>query len=100
MKNWLSALFSQQLMMLIMGIFFVSIALATFVENELGYTAARAWVYNALWFFVLLLIGVINLIGIIIQRKLYRKEKLSLFAFHCAFVLILSGALRYSLLRI
>jgi cytochrome c-type biogenesis protein CcsB len=92
MKRLFSVLFSAQLMAVIMGIFFVSIAAATFIENDFGSATAWAWVYNAPWFNAFLFIGIINLLGVIIKNKLYRKQKLTLFIFHSAFVLILTGA--------
>ena len=92
MKKILSVLFSFQLMGSILFIFAVSIGVATFIESKLGTSTARAVVYNARWFEVLLFLGIINITGIIIQQKLYRKEKLSLFLFHLAFVLILLGS--------
>ena len=79
-------------MAVIMGVFFVAIATATFIENDFGTAAARSWVYNAPWFNILLLIGAINLLAAIITNRQYRKEKFTLFLFHLAFVLILTGA--------
>ena len=92
MKKILSVLFSFQLMGFVLFIFAVSIGVATFIESKLGTGTAREFVYNARWFEVLLFLGIINITGIIIRQKLYRKEKLSLFLFHLAFVIILLGS--------
>lgn len=69
-----------------------SIAVATFIENDFGTSTARALVYNSWWFELLIFIGIVNLSGIIITHKLYRKEKLTLFIFHLSFLVILIGA--------
>ncbi len=73
-------------------LFAVAIGTATFLENDYGTLAARQMVYNAKWFELLLLIIGINLVGSIVSRKLYLKEKLTIFLFHLAFIVILLGS--------
>lgn len=92
MKKLAELLFSYYLMGFVLIAFAVSIATATFIENDFGTATARAAVYNARWFEILLLVGMINLSGIIITRKLYRKEKFTIFIFHFSFLVILLGA--------
>ena len=92
MKKVVSFLLSSRLMAIILAIFAVSIAVATFIENDFGSQTARATIYNSWWFSTMLFIGLINLTGTILMRKLYQKEKLSLFIFHLAFLFILLGA--------
>lgn len=92
MKDLIKFIFSTRLTAIIIISFAVSIAAATFIENDFGSQTARAIVYNAWWFNILLFIGMINLAGIIILNKLYRKEKRTIFLFHLAFLLILAGA--------
>ena len=92
MKKLGDFLFSTRLMALILACFALSIATATFIENDFGSASARSLVYNARWFEVLLLTGLINLVGIIIRKKLYSKSKLTVFIFHLSFVFILTGA--------
>ena len=69
-----------------------STAMATFIENDFGPAAARAVVYNAWWFEVLLALIVFNLLGNMIRGKVYKKKKLSIFTFHFAFLFIFLGA--------
>ena len=76
----------------------MSMAVATFLENDYGTPAARGAVYNAWWFELLMLILAINFLGNIFRYELLRKEKLSILLFHLAFIIIIIGAAvtRYS----
>lgn len=73
-------------------VFAVSMAVATFMENDYGAPAARAVIYNARWFELLFLLLVVNLAGQIITFKLYRKGKLTVMLFHLAFIVMVIGA--------
>jgi cytochrome c-type biogenesis protein CcsB len=92
MKKFLNVLFSFRLMAIIIAVFGISIAIATFIENDFGTPSARAVVYNSWWFEVLLLAGIANLTGVIFINKLYKKEKISIFLFHISFLFILLGS--------
>ena len=70
----------------------VALAIATFIENDYGASAARGMIYNSFWFELLFLLVAVNLTGQIIVFRLYRREKLSIFMFHAAFVVILAGS--------
>ena len=70
----------------------VSIAVATFVENDFGPETARSHIYNATWFELLFLLGSINLLGSMIIYRVIRKSKLTILVFHLSFILILIGA--------
>ncbi len=73
-------------------VFAVVIAFATFVENDHGTATARALIYNAWWFEALLLVLAINLLGSVVVNKLYAKPKWPVGFFHLAFLVILAGA--------
>lgn len=92
MKTLYKYLSSSRLMAFLMAIFTISVAIATFIENDFGTESARTTVYNAKWFELLLLLGIINIIASIFRFKLYKQEKLTLFIFHISFVLIIIGA--------
>jgi len=92
MKKIAEILFSPYLMGSLIILFAVSIAVATFIENDFGSAAARAAVYNATWFELLLIILTLNVTGMIIKLKLYKRKKLSIFIFHIAFLAILLGS--------
>jgi cytochrome c-type biogenesis protein CcsB len=85
-------LFSMSLTGALLLVFAVTIGIATFIENDFGATSAQAIVYKALWFELLLAFMVINMIGVIVVRKLYVKEKWGSLLFHVAFIIILIGA--------
>jgi len=97
MKKLLDFLFSMQMMGTLIAIFAISIGAATFIENDFGTQAAKAIVYNATWFEVLLFLITVNLVANINRYKLYKKEKWSMGLFHIAFIIILigSGITRY-----
>ncbi|DAB38110.1 MAG TPA: cytochrome C biogenesis protein, partial [Sulfuricurvum kujiense] len=75
-----------------MLVFAVTIGYATFIENDYGSMTAKADVYNARWFEILLALLAINLTLNIINFKMARKGKWLVFIFHVAFLIILVGA--------
>ena len=79
-------------MAVLMLIFAVSIGYATFIENDYGTMSAKADVYNARWFEVLLALLALNLIYNIIKYKMYKPKNAPIFIFHVAFLVILIGA--------
>lgn len=85
-------LFSSWFMGLLFIIFAISMAIATFIENDYGSTVAMKWVYGTKWFELILLLLVTNLIGQIFIAKLYTKKKLTILLFHLSFILIIIGA--------
>ncbi len=70
----------------------VSIAVATFLENDFGPETARSHIYNATWFELLFVLGTINLLGSMIIYKVFRRSKGTILVFHLSFILILAGA--------
>jgi len=79
-------------MAVLMLIFAVSIGYATIVENDFGTMTAKAEIYNAKWFEVLLALLVVNLVLNIIKYKMFSWKKANIFIFHIAFIIILLGA--------
>ena len=73
-------------------VFGISIGVATFIENDFGAIGAQSVVYKALWFELLLGLLVINMIGVIVVQKMWRKEKWTNLLFHSAFIIIIIGA--------
>ncbi|HFS66764.1 MAG TPA: cytochrome C biogenesis protein, partial [Flavobacteriia bacterium] len=85
-------LFSTRLMTIAILIFAISMAVATFIENDYGTPTAKALIYNAKWFEAIMLLLVINFIGNIFRYRLYRREKWAVLLFHIGFIIIILGA--------
>jgi cytochrome c-type biogenesis protein CcsB len=81
---------------LFMGVLFVlfalSMAVATFLENDFGSAAAYSMIYNSLWFELILFLLALNLIGQLIVFKLFKKTRITGALFHLAFVVMIIGA--------
>ena len=77
---------------LLLMMFAISIAYATFIENDYGTDTAQTLIYQAWWFELLLLVGVINLAGSVFRYKLVNRKKWAILMFHLAFILIIIGA--------
>ena len=92
MKQLIDFLGSMKTMAVMMLIFAFAIAYATFIENDYGTITAKAEVYNAKWFEILLTLLSITLIINIIKFKMYTKKKIPIFMFHVSFLIILIGA--------
>jgi cytochrome c-type biogenesis protein CcsB len=92
LKKFLNIFFSFRLMALILVALAVSIAVATFIENDFGPETARSHIYNATWFELLFLLGIINLLGSMIIFRVFRKSKMTILLFHLSFILIIAGA--------
>jgi len=83
---------SIRMSMLLLSTFAIAIGWATFIENDFGTQSARAVVYAATWFEVLLVWLTFNLIVTIVQARMYRKGKWLILLFHASFVVIMIGA--------
>lgn len=74
-------------------IYAVGLATATFVEKQMGAQAARMLVYYSPLFFFLQFLLVVNFILVTIQRHFIRKKRWSMVVVHFALLVILTGAL-------
>lgn len=92
MNKFISFLFSMLFTVLLLMMFAISIAYATFIENDYGTPTAQALIYQAWWFELLLLLGIINLSGSVFKYKLVNRKKWAILLFHLAFIFILIGA--------
>jgi cytochrome c-type biogenesis protein CcsB len=77
-------------MALLLILLAIGAAVATFIENDYGTSTARVMVYNHIWYETVLLLTVINLSGIILKTKMWKKP--ARFLFHVSFVVIFIGA--------
>ena len=92
MKKTVSFLSSMLFSILLLLMFAISIAYATFIENDYGTDTAQALIYQAWWFELLLFVGVVNLSGSIFRYKLINRKKWAILLFHLAFIVIIIGA--------
>ena len=73
-------------------VFALSMATATFVENDFGTQSARIAIYNAWWFELVMVLLGMNFIANTFRYNLYTKKKLPVLMFHLGFIIILIGA--------
>ncbi|NQY67285.1 MAG: cytochrome c biogenesis protein CcsA [Flavobacteriales bacterium] len=93
MKHIKKYLFSNSLTGILLLLFAVVCAKATFIENDFDTATAQEYVYSAHWFEALLVLLTINLIGNIFKYKMYAsKDKISQLLIHSSFVVMLIGA--------
>ena len=92
LDKFISFLFSMRLMAILMLLFFAAIGYATFIENDFGTQTAKALIYNATWFEVIIVLLSVNMIANINRYKLWRKEKWPVLIFHISFIIIVIGA--------
>jgi cytochrome c-type biogenesis protein CcsB len=92
MEKVINFLFSMKMMTLGLLIFFVAIGAATIIESIYNIQAAKLFIYNAIWFEILLTFLGFNLIANIFRSKMYKPEKIASFMFHLAFIVILIGS--------
>lgn len=84
-------LFSTRTMGLMLLLYALSMAVATFVENDYGTPVAKALIYNSWWFELIMLILILNFVGNMKRYRLFQRKKLPLLVFHFAFILIFIG---------
>lgn len=86
---------SYKTMLFVLFLLALGAAIATFVENDFGTAVARHYVYNAIWYEMLLSLGALNILLILYKTQMIKH--LAKFTFHAAFILILigSGLTRY-----
>jgi len=92
MNKVFSFFFSMLFSVMLLMMFAISIAYATFIENDYGTATAQALIYQSWWFELLLLIGAINLAGSVVKYKLINRKKWAILLFHLAFIVIILGA--------
>ena len=90
--KYLKFLFTPVFMGVLFVLFAIAMAVATFIENDFGSAAAYSFVYDTRWFELILLLLIVNLTGQIIEHKLYKASKLTVFFFHVAFIIMIIGA--------
>lgn len=73
-------------------LFAIAIAVATFIENDFGTSAAQKVIFKAKWFELLLVLFAITLIVNIFRFRMVQQKKWPLVIFHASMVIIILGA--------
>ncbi len=93
MKAFASRILSMSLGVVLLLIFALSCAFATFTENDFGTPTAFALVYGSWWFGVIQVWLVVIILYSIYKYKLTRKDKFPVLIFHFSFLFILLGSI-------
>ncbi|MEO7316098.1 MAG: cytochrome c biogenesis protein ResB, partial [Ginsengibacter sp.] len=91
MKRLKKILFSTRTMTVLLLLFGISMAVATFVENDYDTQTAKTLIYNSTWFEILMLWLIVLFVANIKTYRLLRKEKWPLLLFHLAFIFMFIG---------
>lgn len=83
---------SSVLALVLLLIFAVAMATATFIENDFGTDTAWIKVYDALWFELVMVGLALCFLANTFKYNLWRKEKWAILLFHLAFIIIIIGA--------
>ncbi len=78
-------------MAVLLLVYAFSMAYATFLENDYGTPTAKALIYEAKWFELIMVLLILNFMGNIARYRLWRREKWPVLVFHLAFVFIFIG---------
>lgn len=92
MNSVKSIFFSSKTALVLLVLFSISMAIATFIENDHGTQIARALVYESWWFEIILLWLSIVFLVQFGKYKLLSAGKWPVGVFHVALLLILAGA--------
>ncbi|PWE00509.1 cytochrome c biogenesis protein CcsA [Marinilabilia rubra] len=92
MDRFVKFLTSRQLMGALFILLAAVLAVATFLENDFGFNASRAMVYNTWWFELIFVLLGINMFGNLFAFNLWRWGKAPVLLFHLAFFVIILGA--------
>ena len=91
-KRFLNLLFSNKVTGVLLLVLAIAMAVATFIENDYNTETAKALIYNAKWFEILILLLGANFVGNIYKYHLLSWQKAPIFLFHFAFIIIILGA--------
>ena len=78
-------------MAVLLLVYAFSMAYATFLENDYGTPTAKALIYEAKWFELIMVLLILNFIGNIARYRLWKREKWPVLVFHLSFILIFIG---------
>ncbi|WP_394364345.1 cytochrome c biogenesis protein ResB [Chryseobacterium carnipullorum] len=91
MKKLQNILISTRTMAVLLLVYAFSMAYATFLENDYGTPTAKALIYEAKWFELVMVLLILNFVGNIARYRLWKREKWPVLVFHLSFILIFVG---------
>lgn len=77
---------------ILLVVYVVAMAVATFVENGAGTAVARKWFYQSPWFLAVEFLLAVNFIWLVVKQKMLNLRQWGSLMFHSAFVVMLLGA--------
>jgi cytochrome c-type biogenesis protein CcsB len=92
MRKILDKLFSTRAAGMYMLLFAIAIAVATFVENDFGTSAAQKIIFKSRWFELLLILFGICIIVNVWRFRMFQQKKWAVLTFHLSIIIILLGA--------
>lgn len=92
LRKILNRLFSTSASGLYMILFAAAIAVATFIENDFGTSAAQKVIFQSKWFELLLVLFGGSILFNIKRYQLIKQKKWATLSFHFAIIIILIGA--------
>lgn len=84
-------LFSTRTMTVLLVIYAIAMAVATFVENDYDTETAKTLIYEAKWFELLMLWLIVLFMANIKRYRMWKREKWPVLIFHLAFLFIFIG---------
>lgn len=84
-------LFSTRTMTVLLLLYGISMAVATFVENDYDTPTAKTLVYNSTWFEILMFWLILLFVANIRTYRLTKRKKWPLLVFHLAFIFMFIG---------
>src|SRR5690606_19200552 len=91
MKRLKKILFSTRTMTVLLLLYGISMAVATFVENDYDTATAKSLIYNSTWFEILMLWLILLFVANIKTYGLTRRKKWPILVFHLAFIFMFIG---------
>jgi len=91
-EQFLSFIFSTRISGILLILFAIAMAVATFIENDYGTETAKALVYDAKWFEIVIVFLATNFIGNIAKYTMFSWKKAPILLLHLAFIVIILGA--------
>ena len=92
MKKLTAFISSYRLMAILMALYIIAMAGATFFEAKTSTGQTLEAFYHSVWFLAIEALLIVNFVAIFFHKKLYRRKVYGVAVSHWAFVVILTGA--------